>query len=340
MKILLDSYSTVAQNKSGGLQVRIFQHYKKLQEKGVDCKLFDKWSDKIEDFDIFHLFKVTKDSYNDIVFAKQKGKKVVVSSVLPIHFHNKIRISLLLSAFFKLNLPYQFIKKILELADVIVAQTYRECDFINRVFGIRRDKMIVIPNAVSSNICNKLSNISFSEKYKISKPFVLQVGRFDKNKNQLNVIRALNGINIPVVFIGGEYLNEPDYYRKCKDELSSSMLMTGWIDHGSELLLSAYKEAKVVVMPSYFETFGNVIVEAGVSGANIACSNTLPINDFTQVSKFWTTFNPYNLESIKKAIIEEYEKPNNILMRDAFITTFSWDSVVEEYIKVYKSLLI
>ena len=339
MRILLDSHSTVTQNDSGGLQVRIFEHQRALKTKNVHCKLFNKWEDKIEDFDLYHLFKVTKDSYNEVLFAKQKGKKVVVSAVVPLSGRKNISISLFLSSVFHLSLPYEFIRKVLDLADIVTTQTEDEKIFLIKYFKLKDFKVVVIPNGVSHRFVEqKQSEVSFSAVYNLHKPYVLQVGRFDKNKNQLSVIKALRKTNIPVVFVGGPFVNEIDYYEQCKNELTDNMVMTGWLDHKSDLILSAFREAKVLVLPSYHETFGNVLIEGGVSGTNLACSETLPINKH-ELSRYWTTFKPTDEASIRKAILYEYEKASDIDMQDAFISTFSWDKVIDQYLCVYRKLL-
>ncbi|WP_353101107.1 glycosyltransferase [Myroides odoratus] len=339
MRILLDSHSTVTQNDSGGLQVRIFEHLHALGKKNVDVKLFNKWEDKIENFDIYHLFKVTKDSYNEVLFAKQKGKKIVVSAVVPLSGGRNISISLLLASLCHLSLPYEFIRKVLNLADIVTTQTEDEKLFLIKYFKIKSFKIIVIPNGVSHRFVEqKKLEVSFSAIYNLHKPYVLQVGRFDKNKNQLNVIKALRKTDIPVVFIGGPFVNEMKYYEQCKNELTDNMLMTGWLDHKSDLILSAFREAKVLVLPSCHETFGNVLIEGGVSGTNLTCSESLPINKH-ELSRYWTTFNPIDEISIRNAILYEYEKISDNSMQDAFISAFSWDKVIDQYLCVYRKLL-
>ncbi|MEG0916294.1 MAG: glycosyltransferase [Myroides sp.] len=339
MKVLLDSHPTVTQNKSGGLQVRILAHLKSLQQQNIVCKLFNKWEDKIEDYDIYHLFKVTKDSYNEVLYAKQKGKKIIVSAVIPIVDERKIKTSLLIESLLKLFLPHAFIRKILDISDIITAETNEEKLFISKNYKIDLEKIVVIPNGVGERFLkDDTLDVSFKEFYNIKQPFVLQVGRIDKNKNQISVIKALKELNIPIVFIGGAYLNEMEYYEACKKELGPKMVMTDWISHESELLLSAFKEAKVLVLPSIYETFGNVLVEAGVSGANIACSETLPINEYP-ISKFWTKFNPLKHQSIKDAVLKEYNSPCNHEMKEEFILTFSWETVIRQYVVIYNRLL-
>ena len=50
------------------------------------------------------------------------------------------------------------------------------------------------------------------------------------------------------------------------------------------LLKSAYSNAKVFLFPSYHETFGLVLLEAAVAGANLVVSKSLPILDFPSMN--------------------------------------------------------
>src|SRR5690606_36790035 len=123
----------------------------------------------------------TKDSYNEVLFAKQKGKKIVVSAVMPISGASKTKVSLILASLFKLALPYEFIRKTLDISDVITTQTEEEKQFIVSNYKIQKNKITVIPNGVSARFLNNSSlSMSFKKVYNIKKPFVLQVGRVEK----------------------------------------------------------------------------------------------------------------------------------------------------------------
>ena len=73
--VYFDSYKTVFQNDSGGVQMRI----KKMVEHNhssdpFEIKLFNQWNDKLSNCDVLHIFKVNIDSYNLALMAKKLGK--------------------------------------------------------------------------------------------------------------------------------------------------------------------------------------------------------------------------------------------------------------------------
>ena len=72
MKILIDSYNTINQNKFGGMQTKIkgyIDHMSPLAE----IKKFDKWTDIIDDYDIIHIFMASSEECGLVKYAK--GKK-------------------------------------------------------------------------------------------------------------------------------------------------------------------------------------------------------------------------------------------------------------------------
>lgn len=336
MKILINSYNNVIQNQSGGVQVRIRSHKKHLEDLGVSVKLFNKWTDKLSDYDVLHLFKISAELLPQIAFAKSQGIPIVLSSILPLAGSKRIRIANLLNKYLKLNTVTGLMKQMFELVDVIATETKAEAAFISVNFGINEDKITVIPNGVDVNFDPNNKDLIFSVLPELkNKSFILQVGRFDENKNQLSVIKAMKNSDIPVVFIGGASADDKKYLDKCKSEASENMHFLGWVDYNSPLHQSAYLNAKVVVLPSYQETFGNVLVEGGYVGANLVASDILPIFQYG-VDDYCSKLNPNSIESIETSLTEAYTKPLNSNTVSFFREKFSWDNVCKQYLELYK----
>lgn len=334
MKVLLSSYNTVAQNVSGGIQVTISKIKRELIGRNIEVKLFNKWEDKVTDFDILHIFKLSIDDFGLISYAKNNNVPVIISSIIPVHNSLKIIYNLTINKLLKINSPYSLYKKMLDMSDAIIVQTNQELKFLKKIFNIDIGKLYVIPNGIDVKSFNKPNNL-ISDSLGINNDFVLQVGRFDKNKNQLNLIRAMKGTGIPVVFIGGAESSEIEYYHKCIEEANEDFYFLGWLNHSSPLLASAYNEAKVVALPSYSETFGNVLLEGGLAGANLVASESLPILE-TRLGEVCRKINPYKIESIKDGILEAINLPRSPKIRELIINEYSWDSVIKQYIDVYE----
>jgi len=333
MKVLLDSYSTVVQNPSGGMQVRIKQYRETLGKHGVQSELFNKWQHKITDFHVLHVFKLNIESYHLINYAKKNKIPVVISSVVPLDSASKILMNRFICKLLPIHTGYSFMEDALALADAVISETQQEADYIAHNFKTKKSKLYVIPCGVKF-LPLRGTNNGISHLIGDDREIVLQVGRFDQNKNQLSVVRALKNTNIPVVFIGGPDPENLAYFNQCKREATPNMYFLGWMKNDDPLLATAYSNAKVVVFPSHNETFGIALVEGCAAGANIVASEGLPIIDWG-LSEYCRLINPKSITDMKSKLIEAYNAPRDAAVPSLILNKFSWDSVVEKHMEIY-----
>lgn len=338
MKILFQSYNTCCQNTSGGVQVRIRKIRSFLLERGYQVDYFSPFETKIGDYDILHIFKLTNECLDLIKCARLSGVKVVLSSIVGLDGGYKIDIYRLLEKF-PFNTFFHNMFESIRLCDHIIVETYKEKEFLFKHYGANKSKISILPNGIDSR---PLATPIIYKYIGGEKKYILQVGRFDSNKNQLNVIRALKSTNIPVVFVGGAPQgSERKYYDLCVEEAkeNNNFHFLGWQSADSELLNSAFHYAHALILPSYFETFGLVVLEAAEKNLFICMSNTLPILDYN-VFDPELCFSPNNLNEIKSVVDrvmvrEQLKDKYNDLIRN----TFSWKKIIDEHIYIYKSLI-
>ncbi len=336
MRILIESYSTCCQNESGGVQNRIRKIHSLLKKMGIDVSYYNKFTSKIDTCDILHIFKLDYETYGLIQCAKKSLKKVVISTIVTISGGTKIDIHRMLINKLPIMTTYKILFKSLELSDLVITETKKEADFLNKHYKVPYNKIRVIPNGVDAD------GYSGDEIYDVigkKCEYVLQVGRFDDNKNQLNLIKALKNTGIEVVFIGGANHTDSGYYEKCVREAAGcdSIHFLGWLDSSSPLLKSSYSHANVLALPSFHETFGLVALEGGMAGAKLALSNTLPILDYG-IFDNCHTFSPSNVEEIKREIIAAFNDPKDNQLIEKMMASFSWKRIIEEHIKCYSEL--
>lgn len=333
MKIYIDSYNNVMQQGGGGVPMRIrkFMHY--YTEMGLKANLFNKWEDKLTDCDILHIFKVNIDSFAQITFAKQLGKKVVVSSVIPQENVFRIHLSLIINKLFPINNTYSYQHRILQMADAIVAQTAKEKAFISRHYKIHSEKIHVIPNGVNEHILEAYDPA-------VPKDILLCVGRFDSNKNQLALVNALKGTNYECHFVGGAAIEEPNYFERCKDEASSNskIYFHGWMKPTDEEYLDLYRRAKVVALISHKEIFGNSLIEGGACGANLLATKELPIEEWG-FGNHCVKVNSSDVSSIREGLDKAIEMPISSAIHNRVEQLFSWKNIANRHYELYKALL-
>lgn len=335
MRIILQSYNTCCQNKAGGVRERIKKIYTLLQNEVDDVALFDTFSIELQQGDILHVFRLDAENTGLIECAKQRGSKVVISTIINLEDGWKIDFYRRIVNRLPIMTTYKLMFKSLGLADSIIVETFAEKMYIQKHYRIPASKINVIPNGIDPAVeyGEEIYNLIGGKK-----KYVLQVGRFDNNKNQLNVIKAMKNTDIDVVFIGGPDHNNESYYKKCielaKDHDNIHFL--GW-QTDKRLLASAYGHADTFVLPSFHETFGLVLLEAGVSGAKLVVSNTLPILEFDSFSTC-NTFDPNSSEKIRDAIIKTYKSKRDDLLKDKISQQFSWANIIKLHLSLYSQL--
>lgn len=336
MKILFEGYNGISQNKAGGAFIKAKNLKTNIEKEGLVVKYFDKWQDKISDFDILHIFTASSDVYSTVRHAKNINIPIIVSSIVPISRGFTIIYNKILSKIFHLHTVWNLCGDVLFMADVIIAETECEKKYICRYYGINPDKIKVIPNGINAK-ADTTDKSLFYKKTGISGKYVLQVGRFDTNKNQLSTIRAVKNTDIQLVLIGGPDKAEPSYYEICKKEAGENVHFLGWVDHEDPLLYSAYSNAHTVILPSHKEIFGNAIWEGALCGANVVVTNSLPIDEWG-FGKYCLTINPKSYIDIQQKLKQSLELPKNDVLSNLVKEQFSWSIIADKHIMLYEML--
>lgn len=351
MKILLNIHPAAFQNRIfGGAEVQFLKTAEYLKKLHINLKNFDIFKDKVENFDILHNFEMNRDTYKLFSLAKEEGVKIALSPVYWPHtnmFLSDEKINSLgkvsfekmalfggeSNPFFKLY-PY---KGFLEKADIILPNSYMEAKLISKRFNISMKKFYVVPNGVDKKFIHAKPD-SFIRKYGF-KDFVLFVGRIDPRKNLIRFIKAVKKLNLPTVIIGQASPNQNKYLEKCKKEAEGSKKIhfLGAFPSESELLISAYAAAKVLVLPSWFETPGLVALEAGLAGANIVISTGGSTTEYFE--NYAEYCNPKDQDSITQAIKKAYDKKKDDKLKRHILKNFTWEKVAEKTLEAYKKIL-
>lgn len=338
----------------GGAETQIIktlEYINKSRKNKYQVKLFDMWSDSIENYDIIHIFKPTafpSESYLLTKYAKAKGVKVIVSPIYYFHYSPKsidekiitsVKKHLIFSRkhFFKTiptlsqANPYKHSEEVLKSSDVILPNTQEELELLTKVFDIESKKCHVIPNGVEIEF--KYGNQSlFKEKYGLDN-FILFVGRIEKRKNVLTLIKAFvkSKLDTHLVIIGKPI--DSEYYTLCRKNANENIIFLPPIPHDSELLKSAYKAAKVLALPSDCETPGLVALEGGISGTNIVITEIGGTKEY--FDKYAWYVDPSNEDNIKNKLLEAYGTPKNNNLSKHIEENFTWNKVAEMTTKIY-----
>ncbi len=259
----------------GGPLIQLRETARYLPEFGVNVGFFNQWEDFPRDqYDLVHLFGANFMNYDVALRLHQFGIPFVVSSIFyTMHSPAFIRLTSatanFAARFFRgIRTDYGFTGEVCRLSKMVLPNTSAEAEIIEKGFGVPHAQVQVIPNGVHERFAQADPKL-FVEKYGVQ-DFVLNVGHIgSQRKNVLNLIRAMQDIDCPLVLIGK--VQEGAYAQQCLKEAAKNprVKIIEGLPNDSPLLASAYAASSVFALPSIFETPGIAALEAGLAGADV-----------------------------------------------------------------------
>jgi glycosyltransferase involved in cell wall biosynthesis len=125
------------------------------------------------------------------------------------------------------------------------------------------------------------------------------------------------------------------YFEQCKQEAASNVHIGGHLDE--DMLYTAYANAKVHVLPSYFETTGLSSLEAAVMGCNIVVTDKGDTRDYFKDDAWYCE--PDDVESIKSAIDYAFNAPYSQAFKKRILDSYTWQRAAEETYNAYMDVL-
>lgn len=340
MRILYGAHPAVA-IKKGGLYIQLLKTREHMEKLGFHIDLNDPWKDPTpKDYDLFHLFGA---NFSTNILGTLIRDKNIPLIVTPVFFSKHSpgvlravnRTNAILFKLFKVSTPHIYTKELLDRADRILPNTPREMDLIVNGFGTAREKTCLIHNGVEARFADAKPD-EFIERYNI-KDFVLYVGYIGNGrKNTLNLIRALEGIATPAVFIGPPV--KTAYGARCMKEIQKNGRITLLepLPHDSSLLASAYAACDTFVLPSLFETPGLAALEAGLAGAKIVITGYGGTEDYFGEEALYV--NPKSVASIRDCIKRSLNRKKTGTLKEHIKKHYLWSTIAKKIEQVYNSL--
>jgi glycosyltransferase involved in cell wall biosynthesis len=239
-------------------------------------------------------------------------------------------------------------KPSLNIADHIIALTNKEAIYLETL-GIKREKISVIPNGIDlESFINLPNGKSFRMKYNIRGKMILYVGRIYSCQKGLN--HLINAIPIilnkepeaKIVIVGENWGSKANLIKTAKNlGIEKSIIFTGYIPRNE--LLKAYAAADIFVLPSLFEPFGIVLLEAMASKKPIVATNVGGIPEVVENGKNGILVKPGNEEELANAILYllSHEDQAKIMGINGYnmVKKYSWDLIAKKIEEVYFKVL-
>ena len=229
-------------------------------------------------------------------------------------------------------------KKLIPLTDLISYESLEAYEFMKDTYADidTKGKTIYLPNGYDNEMIDKIKVKTLEEKENI----ILTVGRLGTEpKNTELLLETLKEIDLKnwkVYLVGSidkKFINYKENFFRENPQLIDKIIFTGEIKDREELY-SYYNRAKVFVLPSKWESFGIVMVEAMAFGNYIITSNTCAAKDITnnnEIGRIIEIDSKKELEEeITKVIFgkinlnEKYEKTLN------YVLNFKYSNLIKK----------
>lgn len=184
----------------------------------------------------------------------------------------------------------------------------------------------VIPNAVDTALFYPEANPVRPENT------VLCVARFEPRKNQLNLIRALSGTDWQLTLAGNVAPNHQGYYEQCRAAAGDNVRFVDFLPQ--EALPEVYRQHKVHVLASWFETTGLSSLEAAACGCNIVVSDKGDTRDYFSENAFYC--HPGSPETILNAVVNASRAGENTAFLQEIAQTYCWENTAKRTLEAYR----
>lgn len=220
-------------------------------------------------------------------------------------------------------------REIVQAADLLLPQSHAEGEIIASRFG--RAQWRVCPLNIDEEELRHIEMPTEAPR----EDFVLCVGAFSERKNQLALIRALRGTEIPLVFIGGPAPYYEWYYKRCR---AAAGPRVRFLEHQSRpALMGWYRAAKVHALPSLWEATGLSNLEAGYFGCNVVVGRCPPVEEYLRDRAWYCE--PTKVESIREAVMQALKAPRDARRGSEFVRLwYHWKLTANALLAAYLSV--
>lgn len=229
----------------GGFDIQMVRTHEVLRSVGIDARPLDWWS-RDESFDILHVWGLDRQHQNLVRIAKDYGKKVVITPLLPYlspttylrHWAGLIE-----------GRKRQELD-ILRHVDVMLVVNQLQADTAMRLYGYPSQSIEVIPTILdplffdSNAVAPPLDDLQ---------NYIVCAGNILPRKNQIRLAQAALQVGCSVVFIGNTMGGEQAYADEFQliVEANPSLKWYKWLSW--EDLYRVLRNATAIALPSFKE---------------------------------------------------------------------------------------
>jgi glycogen synthase len=232
-------------------------------------------------------------------------------------------------------------------ADQVVVCSHYMRDHVADVFGVGEDRVAVVPNGVDPLELRPVGDLA-ALRARFAAPeerLVLLVGRLVHEKGFQLALEALGGADglgarsdLRFVVAGsGPYEAELRAQAR-RLGIAERGTFLGWI--GDDLLHSLYRVADLTVVPSFYEPFGLVALEAIASGCPCIVADTGGLREV--VPSVGLRFRPRDpaalAEMIDRVLVDDERRDRLVAQAAEHVLRYDWADVARRTAELYAAL--
>jgi len=216
-------------------------------------------------------------------------------------------------------------------------------------FGLPNDKLVMVPNGVNTGCYSELDFDLKDFRSKFALPeekIVLFVGRLVYEKGVQVLINAvpkiLSKVNAKFIIVGSGYMKEQLLNIVRSMGLEHKVLFQGFLDEAT--LLRLQKCADVSVVPSLFEPFGIVALEAMAAKCPVVASDTGGLSEIIEHDVTGVKVYPNNTDSlawgITKVLLDDgYRQYLRDNAYKKIVEKYDWEKIAVQTKLIYEGVL-
>jgi len=255
----------------------------------------------------------------------------------------------------RLNIENEIAKE----SSIIISLAESEKEDLIKLYGCNPEKCVVVPGGVDLKQWGKIEKSKARELIKINKDdfVLLYVGRLEWRKG-IGTLIASAGLlkkeipKLKILIIGGQIfgkeknLDDAKEYERLKSmakkqEVDDIIRFVGRVQHSGLPLF--YSAADIFVIPSYYEPFGLVALEAMTSKIPVIASNVGGLTKIIEDGKTGLLFEPRNPVTLRKKVLSIYNskdlKENLISSAYQKVQGYSWKKMAIKVNEIYNKLI-
>lgn len=226
---------------------------------------------------------------------------------------------------------------------IFLSYAYRDQLFEHYISSEIKDelweKTEVVPNGVDSYW---QENVWYREASQLDSIKLLYVGDFSKNKNIHVTVEAVKKLNKEVGNVYFTIIGGGGNYANTIKKIASQNVNITIIDriNDKKKLMKLFRENDIFIMPSTYETFGLVYIEAMSQGLPVIYSKGQGIDQYFEEGEVGYSVKSGNSMDILKKVIKISENFDSISSRCSERSLeFSWERICKINIEIYRSVI-